>query len=338
MRSFILALITLTASVTNAADGNRLLHLTSDSPYYVNRSFPKLITPQWVDEPGVEAVIILAIDDMRDHRRYEEFLRPVLERLKKVDGRAPVSIMTCKIDPQTPHLQTWLKEGLSIEAHTADHPCPLLAGGDFARAKSTYDRCIEQMAWIPDSAARAFRMPCCDSLNTPSPRFWAEIFNKLTTDSQRFVAIDTSVFNITTGHDPDLPRDLTFDANGREKFRKYVPFESFVNTIEDYPYPYVINRFCWEFPCATPSDWQAQYVHKPNNPTTTADWKALVDVTVAKKGVMNLVFHPHGWCTPEMLIEVIDHAVAKHGKKVKFLTFREAIERLSKVAGGLRDG
>ena len=38
----------------------------------------------------------------------------------------PVSIMTCKIDPDDPHLQTWLKEGLSLEVHTVDHPCPLL--------------------------------------------------------------------------------------------------------------------------------------------------------------------------------------------------------------------
>ena len=38
------------------------------------------------------------------------------------------------------------------------------------------------------------------------------------------------------------------DEDGREKFRKYLPFPSFVNTIEDYPYPYVIGGLCWEFP------------------------------------------------------------------------------------------
>ena len=63
-------------------------------PYYVSRTFPKLITPQWVGEEGVEAVVILAIDDMRDPAKYEAFLRPILDRLKKIDGRAPVSIMT----------------------------------------------------------------------------------------------------------------------------------------------------------------------------------------------------------------------------------------------------
>ena len=32
-------------------------------------SFPKLITPQWVGEDGVEAVVVLAIDDMRGHEK-----------------------------------------------------------------------------------------------------------------------------------------------------------------------------------------------------------------------------------------------------------------------------
>ena len=51
---------------------------------------------------------------------------------------------------------------------------------------------------------------------------------------------------------------------------------------------------------------------------------------VIKQGVFDLVFHPYGWIKPEQVVELIDHAVAKHGKKVKFLTFREALERLNK--------
>src|SRR5947209_16281051 len=88
--------------------GNRLAYLDELNPYYPNRTFPKLITPQWVGEDGVDAVVILAIDDMRGHEKWEQFLRPILNRLKKIDGRAPVSIMTCQIDPNDPHLQTWL--------------------------------------------------------------------------------------------------------------------------------------------------------------------------------------------------------------------------------------
>ena len=131
------ASIFLLPAVAFAGDGNRLAYLDECDPYYPNRHFPKLITPQWVGEEGVEAVVVLAIDDMRGHEKWEKFLRPILERLKKIDGRAPVSIMTCQIDPKDPHLQTWLKEGVSLECHTIDHPCPLLKDGDFAKAKST---------------------------------------------------------------------------------------------------------------------------------------------------------------------------------------------------------
>jgi hypothetical protein len=319
---------------SQSQDGNRLVYLDESDPYYVHRGFPKLATPQWVGEEGVEAVVVLAIDDMFGHDKWEAYLRPILERLKKIDGRAPVSIMTRSIDPNHPHLQKWLKEGVSIEIHTVDHPCPLLQGGDFAKAKSTYDRCVDLISLVPNTRPVAFRMPCCDSLNTPSPRFYAEIFNQ-TTPRGNFLSIDTSVFTITTASDPELPKELTTDPDGKEKFRKYLPFPSFVNTIEDYPYPYVIGRLCWEFPCIVPSDWEAQNIHKPNHPQTVADLKAALDAVVLKQGTFNLVFHPHGWIKAEQIVELIDHAVEKHGKKVKFLNFREAQERLDRnLLGG----
>ena len=323
----------------SAREGDRQYLDEPSHPYYVSRTFPKLITPQWVGEEGVEAVVVLAIDDMRDPARYEAYLRPILDRLKQIDRRAPVSIMTNVVDVKHPQLAAWLREGLSLEVHTIDHPCPLLRGGSFEKAKSTVDRCVDLMSAIEGNRAVAYRMPCCDSLNAPSPRFFSEIFNK-TTERGNFLTIDSSVFNITTANDPDLPRELVLEADGRERFRKYVPFDSFVNTIEDYPYPYVIGKLCWEFPCATPSDWQAQHLHKPNNAKTVEDWKALLDVTVIKQGTMNLVFHPHGWIKAEQLVELVDYAHKKHGKKVKFLTFREAQERLDRhLLGGhpLRD-
>src|SRR5947209_6012200 len=99
----LLTLVLLPCARAAAADGNRLAYLQECNPYYPSRTFPKLITPQWVGEDGVEAVVILAIDDMRGHEQWEKFLRPILERLKKIDGRAPVSIMTCDIDPRDPH-------------------------------------------------------------------------------------------------------------------------------------------------------------------------------------------------------------------------------------------
>jgi putative membrane-bound dehydrogenase-like protein len=328
------------SAIASAADGNRLAYLDEVDPYYPHRNFSKLVTPQWVGEPGIEAVIILAIDDMRGHEKWEAYLRPILDRLKKIDGRAPVSIMTCKIDPYDFHLQTWLKEGLSLEVHTIDHPCPLLGKGDFAAAKSTYDRCVDQMAAVPNNKPVAFRTPCCDSLNTVSPRIFAEIINKKT-HKGHFLQMDSSVFNYFTPNDPDLKREWVTEGDGRARFAKYFPADrDFVNTIEDYPYPYPIGRLCWEFPCATPSDWQAQKLHKANNELTVRDWYACLDATVKKQGTMNMVFHPHGWIDNKQIVQLIDYAVETYGKKVKFLTFNEALERLNKnLLGGqpLRD-
>ncbi|MEC9350445.1 MAG: hypothetical protein VX387_12020, partial [Planctomycetota bacterium] len=113
-----------------ATDGNRLTYLDESDPYYVSLDFPRLTTPQWIGEKGVELAAVLSIDDMRDVGHYENYLRPILDRLKKIDGRAPISIMTNSIPPTEPHLQTWLAEGLSLETHTIDHPCPLLNGND----------------------------------------------------------------------------------------------------------------------------------------------------------------------------------------------------------------
>ena len=66
---------------------------------------------------------------------------------------------------------------------------------------------------VPGSRPVAFRMPCCDSQNTPSPRFYAEIFNR-TTPLGNFLQIDSSVFNIITANDPELPRELVLDDAG----------------------------------------------------------------------------------------------------------------------------
>jgi putative membrane-bound dehydrogenase-like protein len=194
-------------------------------------------------------------------------------------------------------------------------------------AKSTYDRAIDIMNAVPKSRAVAFRMPCCDSINSPSPRFYAEIFNR-TTPAGGFLSIDSSVCNILTGNDPQLPRELVLDEQGQEIFRKYLPFKSFVTTVEDYSYPYVIGRLCWEFPIVVPSDWSAQHLQKPDNPRTVADFKRALDAAVVKQGVFTLVFHPHKWIKSEQLVELVDHAVAKHGRKLKFMSFRDAQERL----------
>ncbi|MBL8819239.1 MAG: neutral/alkaline non-lysosomal ceramidase N-terminal domain-containing protein [Planctomyces sp.] len=307
------------------------------NPWYPDHQTAALTTPQWIGEPGVEAVVVFAIDDMRDPAKYEQYLRPILNRLKQIDGRAPVSIMTNQINPEDAQLQSWLAEGLSIECHTADHPCPLLQGGDFDRAAATYQRCVDQMAKIPGNFPVAFRTPCCDSLNTVSPRFFSEIFKQQSPDGHR-LQIDSSVFNFFTSANPELPRELVLDADGKDRFLRYLPrsnkfgnnvHDNFVNTITNYPWPYLINGSCWQFPCVAPSDWSAQHLQGVNQQRTVDDWKVALDLTVHQKGVFNLVFHPHGWIKAEQIVELIDHAVAKHGSKVKFLTFREAADRLN---------
>src|SRR5690606_22372602 len=58
--------------------------------------------------------------------------------------------------------------------------------------------------------------------------------------------------------------------------------------------------------------------------------KASLDLVVHKKGVYNLIFHPYEWIKSTQVVELIDHAQRKHGGKVKFLNFREALERLNK--------
>src|SRR5438105_984057 len=241
--------------VVPGGNGNRLTYLDSNDPFYPGIQFPKLTTPQWVGEPGVEAVVILAIDDMAESAKYEAFLRPILDRLKRIDGRAPVSIMTKSVPSGDQQVQTWLKEGLSLEIHTTKHPCPLLAKGDFPSAAATYYDCIDLLNQIAGNEPVAFRMPCCDSMNSPSPRFYAEIFNHLSPQG-RFLSIDSSVMNLFTTNDPALPRELVTDPEGRERFRKYFPattnaitkvsLEAFATTIEDYPYPYIVGRLCWE--------------------------------------------------------------------------------------------
>src|SRR6185369_10710061 len=125
------AVIGWCVSALGASHANRLTYLDSDDPFYPGPEFPKLTTPQWVGERDVEAVVILAVDDMRDTARYETFLRPILDRLKQIDGRAPLSIMVNGLTPTNAQLQAWLKEGLSLEVHTLAHPCPLLAKGNF---------------------------------------------------------------------------------------------------------------------------------------------------------------------------------------------------------------
>ena len=117
---FAVILFACLAQPARAVDGNRLTYLDGSDPYYVGRAFPRLTTPQWVGEEGVEAVVVLAIDDMRGHEKWERYLRPILERRKKIAGRAPVSIMTNQIDPAEPAPGSRLQPGKGLSASSAE--------------------------------------------------------------------------------------------------------------------------------------------------------------------------------------------------------------------------
>ena len=332
----LLAVMAMLTGVALGADGNRLAYLDEFcDPYYVGLDTPKLLTPQWIGEEGVELVIVLSIDDLSNTAKYEEFLRPVLARLAKIDGRAPVSMMTTKIDPQDPLLEKWLVEGLTLEPHTIDHPHPILQGGDLPKAKDSYDRCVDQLASLPNARPVAYRMPYYDSMNTVSPRFYTEIFNK-TTARGHFQRMDSSIFAVLTAADPALPASLVTDEEGRPRFSKYIITKrNFVNRVCDYPYPYVIARLCWELPSIMPDDCVGKYLTDPASPNTIRDMKAAIDAVAIKKGVYTLCFHPHGWIRDDQLIDLVDHATAKYAGKVKFLNFHEVHERLTEnLLGG----
>jgi putative membrane-bound dehydrogenase-like protein len=312
-----------------AANANRLTYLDETEPFNPDLNFPRLATPQWVGESGVEAVIILAIDDMKSPEGYQSFLQPIVARLKEIDGRAHVSIMCNALDPGLPQLQGFLKDGVSLEVHTLSHPCPILAGSEFQKAADTFHDAVELLNQVPGNKPVAFRTPCCDSINSPSPRLFAELLCQTNSRGQ-FLTIDSSVMNVLSARDPLLPKELVVEADGRDKFLKYLPFKSFQTTIENYPYPYVIDRLCWEFPAAVPSDWEAFHLHGANNPITVADWKSGLDATMLKQGLFAMIFHPHGWMGKQDFAALVDWAANKYGKRLKFLNFREAQECLNR--------
>lgn len=308
----------------------RLAFQYAQDPFFVGQQHPAFTTPQWVGEEGVEAVVIISIDDMRTPEKYRTFLAPIAERLKEIYGEAPISIFCNALEPDQPAYVEMLREGMSLEIHTLAHPCPLLQKHNFQSAMDNVLGCVDLLSRIPGNRPVAFRMPCCDSINSASPRFYNEIL-PLPDGSGNLIYIDSSIMNITTSADTGLDPTWVRDEDGGEKFAKYVPFPDFKTTIENYPWPYLVGNV-WEFPAAAPSDWEAQNIHGVNNPLTVEDWKRQLDVTVAKQGVMTMVIHPHGWIKNDQIVELIDYAHAVYGNKVAFLNFAQVLTRLEENA------
>ena len=66
---------TTTPGLSQSA-ANRLAYLDGEDPFYVDLDFPKLTTPQWVGDNGVQAVVTLGIDDMREPVSYTHLTLP----------------------------------------------------------------------------------------------------------------------------------------------------------------------------------------------------------------------------------------------------------------------
>ncbi|MCH9655711.1 MAG: FG-GAP-like repeat-containing protein [Planctomycetes bacterium] len=336
--------------------GSRFTYLDERDPYYPHADFPKLTTPMWVGEDGVDAVILLSVDDMGGpafRPRYDvspeafaRFLSPLIQRLKQIDGRAPVAIMTCQSPADSKTSQQFLKDGLSLDCHTFTHRFPFFRSNEgygpdeaLALARLDYLACLENLFEVPGNRPVAHRMPGCDAQNSVSPRFFTEVF-PLRTEEGRFLTCDSSITTWFPSDDKTLPRKWRYDSENRPRFDKYVnkipQTRHFVNSIRNYPYPYAINQLIWELPVTIPGDSHGVHQNKAKSSKTTDDWKRAVDICVQKQGLCNLLFHTIGYCDAQQLVDVIDYADRTYGKPVKFLNCREIYDRLTKnVLGGV---
>ncbi len=339
--------------------GSRFVYLDEQNPYYPNYAFPKLTTPMWVGEQGVDAVVLLTIDDMgratpvgsvpgyvKPPDVYQQFLLPLVNRLKKYQGRAPISIFTCQADPADGMLRAFLHEGVSLEVHTTTHPVPLLRtppgtpAGEQSLELAVRDvfTCLASLNEVPEAHPVCLRVPGCDARNTSSPRLYAEILTRRTAKGG-FLTADSSIFMIYTSQDKTIPRALVLDEDGTEHFHNYIKHirwcPHYVNNVFNYPYPYAINNLIWEFAALVPGDAHGVHVNGYKDPATVATWKRALDVTVLKQGLMTLCFHPHGYIENEQLVELIDYSWKKYGKRVRFLNCRDVYDRLTEnVLGG----
>ena len=332
--------------------GSRFGYLSGEDPYYPHGDFPKFTTPAWVGEPEVEAVIVLSIDDMcrefpttrpkglpayaRQPRVYFDFLKPIANRLMKIDGRAPISVFCLQLEPNDPIASQMLEMGMSMECHTFTHPVPLMRAAEdgedsLALVKGDFFGSVTNLfRFLTPEWPVAHRTPGCDARNTASPRFFTEVFPR------GGLKMDTSIFTVYLKPDPNLSKGWYFKPDGTHRFANRItgiPFtKKFVNYVEDYPYPYLINRRIWELPAIIPGDAHGVHAYGHRSDETVEDWKRALDITVAKQGVMTICFHPHGYIDAEQMVALIDYAVERYGEKVKFLNCREVMNRIESNA------
>ena len=348
MRKLLLiaALLISNSAIANGI-GSRFAYLSEDDPYYPHGDFPKFTVPSWIGESEVEAVVVLSIDDMcrpfpqgrpqglpvyaRQPRVYFGFLKPIADRLKQIDGRAPISVFSLQLDPEDKIVQQMLAMGMSMECHTFTHPVPLMRAAkepndSLALVRTDYNKSVRSLVSVKGSLPVAHRTPGCDARNTASPRFFAEVF------SENALPMDSSIFTAYLKPDPNLPREWYYKADGTHRFASRIngiPFtKKFVNFVEDYPYPYVINNRLWELPAIIPGDAHGVHAYGRLSDRTVEDWKRALDITVAKQGVMTVCFHPHGYIDSKQMVAFVDYAAKTYGPKIKFLNCREVLVRI----------
>jgi hypothetical protein len=304
--------------------GNRLTYLDSKwDILYPNLELPKLTTPQWIGEQGVDAAVLLRCDDL-SNSGFEVWLRPVLDHLIDLYGHAPVTIACNSPNPGDSYLQVLLNDGAALECHTIHHPCPLLANGNFTFASDTYHDNVDLISSIPNNEPTMFVFPCGDIMNTPSPRGYAEILAK-TSSEDNFLTCSSSMFIIYTEDDPNLPASIVTDEEGRPRFAKYLNVGGFAQEIyiENYPYPFAIGQLIWEFPLIQPDDSISRWV--PDAPVVR-EMNAAIDVAVIKKGICPIVFHTYNWMSQAEVNQVIDYADQTYGSQVEFMTIPTAVQ------------
>lgn len=330
-------LLVLLCAPTSAEprDPDRLHHQGAIAePFAPDRQRARLTTPQWIGRPGVEAAIVVSIDDLDASEPHARFLAPILEQLETTTGRGAVSLLANRPDPTDPGLPPLLSRGVSIGGHSETHACPLLQAGSLARAQRDVHANLLRLFSIPGNRPIVFRTPCADSQNTPSPRVYAEVLAGLSPRGQFFRA-SSSVAHVFTAADPALPWAVATRADGTPRFARHLA-PGHEMYIEDYPYPYVVGHTLWELPFSIPSDYLGSETFGPASPQTVVDLRAVVDATVAKAGLGILVLHPYDWIRAEQVREVIAYAHERYGERIAFLTLPEVVEHLETHALGGR--
>jgi len=195
-----------------------------------------------------------------------------------------------------PQLQSWLKEGLLARRPTSAKciVSMLEPTGNFQALSNLTNRCIELMNRRPRQ--QPVDLGACVPairLTAPSPpRFFGRNFHR-TTPLTNSSPIDSSVRTFLRPTTHPYRASLVMDASGAEKFRKIHPLPSFVTTIEDYPYPYVIGKLCWDS-LRLFRAMEAQRHHGVN----TGYRRRLESQRSTHRpqaSTLTMIFHPHGW-------------------------------------------